>query len=40
MSDEAMDQVLDTDAEESAIEMTGEEAVIEGDEPEPKNEAE
>jgi hypothetical protein len=40
MSDEAKDQVLDSDAEQSAIEMTGEDEVIEADEAEPENEAE
>jgi hypothetical protein len=40
MSDEPLDQTLDTDPGESTIEMTGEEAVIGGDEVEPENEAE
>jgi hypothetical protein len=40
MSDEPIDQALDTDAEESAIEMTGEETVIEDEEVEPENETE
>jgi hypothetical protein len=40
MNDEPIDQALDTDAEESTIEMTGEETVIEDEEVEPENETE
>jgi hypothetical protein len=40
MNDESLDQTLDTDPKESALEITGEEVAIEGDEVELENDAE